>query len=92
MFSIKMNSKINIITSKYIFLFLFLLAIVFLFQDILFKNMIFIGDSDRLNNFLNIRKFQIDYMLLNLSPPSWNENMFMGLSLTGLHWMLPSGI
>ncbi|MDP3561075.1 MAG: hypothetical protein Q8R83_02705 [Legionellaceae bacterium] len=60
------------------------------FQDFILSNMIFIGDSDRLNTFLNIRKFQIDSLQEYGHVPVWNENMFMGYSLSGLHWMLPN--
>ncbi len=47
----------------------------------------FVGDSDRLNTFLNLRKFEVENIRYHRSL-NWNEFMFMGFSTTGLHYML----
>jgi hypothetical protein len=49
----------------------------------------FIGDADRLNTFLNIRKFSVDSARELGRVPSWNDRMFLGFGTCGLHWMLP---
>jgi hypothetical protein len=49
----------------------------------------FIGDADRLNTFLNIRKFSADSIRELGQVPSWNDRMFLGFGTCGLHWMLP---
>jgi hypothetical protein len=48
----------------------------------------FIGDSDRLNTFLNVRKLQVENIQQSGYVPAWNDGMFMGFSTAGLHWML----
>lgn len=49
----------------------------------------YIGDSDRLNTFLNIRYAAIREILESGRAMAWNENMFMGFNTAGLHWINP---
>ena len=49
----------------------------------------FIGDSDRLNTFLNIRKHTVGSLREHGSVSTWNDRMFCGYSTSGLHWMVP---
>jgi hypothetical protein len=56
-----------------------------LFSVHLFRRGIFVGDSDRLNTFLNMRKFEIE-SLQNGGLHTWNEYTFMGLSTYGV-WL-----
>lgn len=51
---------------------------------------LFIGDSDRLNSLLNIRMFQVRSLQTLGWVPGWNENMFGGYGIAGLHWMQPN--
>ncbi len=50
---------------------------------------IFIGESDRLNSYLNIRLAEYDALKEYGRVPSWNTNMFGGFSMAALHWMNP---
>lgn len=47
----------------------------------------FIGDSDRLNTFLNIRTFEVESIRHRWSM-GWDPFMFMGFDMSGLHYML----
>jgi hypothetical protein len=49
----------------------------------------FIGDSDRLNTFLNIREFQVASIQQHGFVPAWSDAMFMGFSTASIYWMLP---
>ena len=62
---------------------------LFLFRLSLFEGWTYIGDSDRLNNMLNLRLFEVFSILKRGSVPSWNEWEFMGYGVSGVHWMLP---
>ena len=46
----------------------------------------FVGDADRLNTFLNIRKFSVDSVRELGRVPSWDDRMFLGFGTCGLHW------
>jgi hypothetical protein len=65
-------------------------AVALLFSPHLLGVATFIGDSDRLNSLLNIRLFEVRSIQTLGWVPEWNENMFMGYGMAGLHWMLPS--
>src|SRR5947209_7106981 len=47
----------------------------------------FIGDSDRLNSFLNIRLIEYDSIKQYGRMVDWDQGMFAGFSLAALHWM-----
>lgn len=48
----------------------------------------FLGDSDRLNTFLNVRKFEVESLQKLGRVPAWNELMFMGFGTFGFPVML----
>ena len=62
---------------------------VLLFRKILAHGWTFIGDSDRLNTFLNIRLFETDWIRASGRVPGWDEGQFAGQSMAGLHYMVP---
>lgn len=49
----------------------------------------YIGNSDRLHTFLNIRKFEVDALQTIARVPTWNDAIFMGSPTYGLYWMFP---
>ena len=49
---------------------------------------LFIGDSDRLNTFLSIRKFEIEGVQHG-GVRAWSDFQFMGMATVGLAYMLP---
>jgi len=49
----------------------------------------FIGDSDRLNSFLNIKLGEATSLHELGRVASWTERNLMGFSLAGAYWMLP---
>jgi hypothetical protein len=49
---------------------------------------LFIGDSDRLNTFLNVRKFEVESLQAG-GLKAWNEFQFMGMGTLGLPYMFP---
>ena len=63
---------------------------LWLFRMHLLGDSTFIGDSDRLNTFLNIRKFEVDSIQRMGRVPAWNDFMFLGFGTFGLHYMLLS--
>ena len=50
---------------------------------------VFIGESDRLNSYLNIRLAEYDALKAFGRVPAWNSSMFGGFSMAALHWMNP---
>ncbi len=50
---------------------------------------VFIGESDRLNSYLNIRLAEYDALKAFGRVPAWNSSMFGGFSMSALHWMNP---
>src|SRR3954462_14023797 len=48
---------------------------------------VFIGESDRLNSYLNMRLAEYDALRIYGRVPTWNPAMFGGFSIAGLHWM-----
>lgn len=65
------------------------IAFLVVYHIYAFSGWTLIGDSDRLNAFLNIRKFEIDYLREFGRVPTWNDRIFMGNGTAGLHYMLP---
>ncbi len=50
---------------------------------------VFIGESDRLNSYLNIRLAEFDSLRELGRVSNWDRSMFGGFSLAALHWMQP---
>jgi hypothetical protein len=50
---------------------------------------VFIGESDRLNSYLNMRLAEYDALRTYGRVPAWNPTMFGGFSVAALHWMNP---
>src|SRR2546430_6252428 len=50
---------------------------------------VFIGESDRLNTYLNMRLAEYDALRTYGRAPAWNPTMFGGFSVAALHWMNP---
>jgi hypothetical protein len=48
----------------------------------------FVGTSDRLHIFLNIRELQVDALQTLGRVPAWSDAILLGTSIHGLHWML----
>jgi hypothetical protein len=51
---------------------------------------VFIGESDRLNTYLNMRLAEHDALRSYGRVPAWNPTMFGGFSVAALHWMNPA--
>src|SRR6266536_1892752 len=49
----------------------------------------FIGNSDRLHSFLNVRELVVHAFQTVGRVPAWTDLSFMGLPVYGLHWMFP---
>jgi hypothetical protein len=60
-----------------------------LFRLTLFEGWTFIGDSDRVNDYLSVRVFEMLTIQQHGFPSTWSDQQFMGFSAAGLHWMLP---
>lgn len=66
-----------------------LIAVVaVLFAPHLLGRALFLGDSDRLNTFLNIRKFEVESLRAGRLS-AWNEFQFMGMGMFSLPYMAP---
>jgi hypothetical protein len=65
--------------------------VLFLFRLSLFQGWTFVGDSDRLNTFLNVRLFEVESIQARGTVSAWSDQQFMGSSMAALHWMLPGG-
>jgi hypothetical protein len=50
---------------------------------------VFIGESDRLNSYLNMRLAEDDALRIYGRVPAWNPTMFGSFSVAALHWMNP---
>ena len=50
---------------------------------------VFIGESDRLNSYLNMRLAEYDALRTYGRVSTWNPTMFAGFSAAALHWMNP---
>jgi hypothetical protein len=50
---------------------------------------VFIGETDRLNTYLNMRLAEYDALRTYGRMPAWNPTMFGGFSVAALHWMNP---
>jgi len=61
----------------------------FLFRHHLLRERVFIGDSDRLNSFLNILIHQVDG-IRHGGLAAWDDRMFMGLNAAALVYTFPN--
>lgn len=52
---------------------------------------LFVGDSDRLNTLLNMRLFQVEGLRQGRFW-AWDESTFMGVSIYGLHYIVPDAV
>ena len=52
---------------------------------------VFIGESDRLNTYLNMRLAEYDALRTYGRVPAWNPTMFDGFSLAALHCIVSTG-
>ncbi len=62
---------------------------LWLFRSHLMGRVVFIGDSDRLNTFLNILTFQVE-ALRGRGLSAWDPLMFMGLNVHALPYTFPN--
>ena len=67
---------------------LIIVAATGVFAPHLLGRALFIGDSDRLNTFLSIRKFEIEGVQHG-GVKAWSDFQFMGMATVGLAYMLP---
>ena len=58
--------------------------VLVLFAPHLLGRSLFVGDADRLNTFLNVRKYTADSIRDYGRVTTWNDRMFLGLSTSGL--------
>jgi hypothetical protein len=88
---LKLNSPISArgISLSTSVIFLFLAAVCILFWSHISGSAVFIGESDRLNSYLNIRLAEYDALKEYGRVPAWNPSMFGGFSMASLHWMNP---
>ena len=66
---------------------LLLSAVALVFWQQLVGTAVFIGESDRLNSYLNMRLAEYDALRAYGRVPNWNSSMFGGFSVPALHWM-----
>jgi hypothetical protein len=64
-------------------------GIAIVFWEQLVGTAVFIGESDRLNTYLNTRLFEYDALRTYGRVPAWNPTMFGGFPLAALHWINP---
>jgi hypothetical protein len=64
-------------------------GVALVFHDQLIGSAVFIGESDRLNSYLNMRLAEYDALRTHGRVPAWNPTMFAGFSVPALHWMYP---
>jgi hypothetical protein len=64
-------------------------GVALVFRQQLFGAAVFIGESDRLNTYLNMRLAEYDALQAYGRVPAWNPTMFGGFSVAALHWMNP---
>src|SRR6266536_4157908 len=48
----------------------------------------FVGNSDRLHTFLNMRELEVDSWQALGRVPAWSDATLLGIPTYGLHWML----
>src|SRR5262245_2497136 len=76
-------------SSRAVVLVLLVCGVAFFFWQQLIGAAVFIGESDRLNAYLNTRLAEYDALQTYGRVPAWNPTMFGGFSVAALHWMNP---
>jgi hypothetical protein len=64
-------------------------GVAIVFWEQLVGTAVFIGESDRVNAYLNTRLFEYDTLRAYGRVPAWNPTMFGGFPLAALHWINP---
>jgi hypothetical protein len=64
-------------------------GVALVFWQQLVGDAVLIGESDRLNSYLNMRLAEYDALRTYARVTAWNPTMFAGFSVTALHWMNP---
>jgi hypothetical protein len=77
------------LSSKAIVLAVLIGGVALVFWQQLVGAAVFIGESDRLNTYLNMRLAEHDALRTYGRVPAWNPTMFGGFSVAALHWMNP---
>jgi hypothetical protein len=77
------------LSSQAIVLAVLLGGVALVFWQQLVGAAVFIGESDRLNAYLNMRLAEYDALQTYGRVPAWNPTMFGGFSIAALHWMNP---
>jgi hypothetical protein len=62
-------------------------GVAIVFWEQLVGAAVLIGESDRLNSYLNMRLAEYDALRIYGRVPAWNPTMFGGFSVAALHWM-----
>ena len=70
-------------------IFTFLGAVALVFWNHVSGSGVFIGESDRLNSYLDMRLVEYDALREYGRIPAWDPSMFGGFSMAALHWMNP---
>ena len=76
-------------SSRTIVLVLLVCGVAVVFWQQLIGAAVFIGETDRLNTYLNMRVAEYDALRTYGRVPAWNPTMFGGFSVAALHWMNP---
>jgi hypothetical protein len=76
-------------SSRALVLALLVCGVALVFWQQLVGAAVFIGESDRLNTYLNMRLAEHDALRTYGRVPAWNPTMFGGFSVAALHWMNP---
>jgi hypothetical protein len=76
-------------SSRAIVLVLLVCGVAVVFWQQLIGTAVFIGETDRLNTYLNVRLAEYDALRTYGRVPAWDPTMFGGFSVAALHWMNP---
>jgi hypothetical protein len=76
-------------SSQAVVLAVLLAGTALVFWEQLVGSAVFVGESDRLNTYLNMRLAEYDALRTFGRVPAWNATMFGGFSVAALHWMNP---
>jgi hypothetical protein len=87
--AIKKRMPAGEFSSQAIVLAVLLGGVALVFWQQLVGAAVFIGESDRLNTYLNMRLAEYDALRAYGRVPAWNPTMFGGFSVAALHWMNP---
>ena len=87
--AIKKRAHEHEFSSRAIVLVLLVCGVAVVFWQHLIGAAVFIGETDRLNTYLNMRLAEYDALRTYGRVPGWNPTMFGGFSVAALHWMNP---